>query len=219
MKNYYELLGLNRNASKEDIKGAYRKLSLKIHPDLNDGDTFFSELFKNINEANEILSNDLKRAEYDAVFFADPAEQKENTEQEDLLQRQFEEQKARERQEQKLKQQEEQKAREAKISMVGKMMEETYVPRKREVKKVSFPWFTLIFIVAIAVLAVKIYSKPQRPFSSPTEKSAVILKKKKKKMKDEYIADEKKLDEEMQRRNEDKIVTIDSEATNVNMGN
>lgn len=65
MKNYYDLLGLKPDCTPEDVKKAYRKLSLKFHPDKNDGDEYFSEMFKQINEANEVLSNSIKRAEYD----------------------------------------------------------------------------------------------------------------------------------------------------------
>jgi curved DNA-binding protein CbpA len=65
MKNYYDILGLKETASKEEVRTAYRKLSMKMHPDMNAEDAFFSEFFKNLNEANEILSNDAKRADYD----------------------------------------------------------------------------------------------------------------------------------------------------------
>ena len=64
-KDYYSILGLTSSASQEEIKTAYRKLSIKFHPDKNDGDKFLEEMFKNINEANEILSNPAKRKEYD----------------------------------------------------------------------------------------------------------------------------------------------------------
>jgi curved DNA-binding protein CbpA len=65
MKNYYQLLGVNENASKDQIKEAYKRLSIIVHPDKNNGDVYYSDLFKEINEANQVLSNDLKRAEYD----------------------------------------------------------------------------------------------------------------------------------------------------------
>lgn len=65
MKNYYDLLGLKPDCSQEDIKKAYRKLSIKFHPDKNDGDEFFSDMFKQINEANEVLSSIPKRENYD----------------------------------------------------------------------------------------------------------------------------------------------------------
>lgn len=65
MKNYYDLLGISQQASKEDIKRAYRRLSIKFHPDKNDGEAFFADMFKQINEAHEILSDDTKRSRYD----------------------------------------------------------------------------------------------------------------------------------------------------------
>lgn len=63
--NYYSTLEVDRNASKEDIKKAYRKLSMKYHPDRNQGDKDSEERFKEINEAYSVLSDDNKRAEYD----------------------------------------------------------------------------------------------------------------------------------------------------------
>ncbi len=63
--DYYGVLGVDRSASSEDIKGAYRKLSMKHHPDRNMGDKESEEKFKEINEAYSILSNPDKRREYD----------------------------------------------------------------------------------------------------------------------------------------------------------
>lgn len=57
MKNYYTILGIHKESTQEQIKIAYRKLSLKFHPDKNDNDEFLAEMFKNSNEANETLSN------------------------------------------------------------------------------------------------------------------------------------------------------------------
>ena len=65
MKNYYDVLGIKPGCSQEDIKRAYRKLSIKYHPDKNEGDDFFSNFFKDINEANQVLSNVTKREIYD----------------------------------------------------------------------------------------------------------------------------------------------------------
>lgn len=65
MKDYYYILGVNSNATLDDIKKAYRKLSLKFHPDKNDGDEFFTERFKDILEAYETLSDTSKRTNYD----------------------------------------------------------------------------------------------------------------------------------------------------------
>ncbi len=62
MKDYYDILGVPRNATKEDVKKAYRKLAHQCHPDKKGGD---EKRFKEINEAYQILSNDDKRSQYD----------------------------------------------------------------------------------------------------------------------------------------------------------
>lgn len=64
-KNYYNILGLNNNASESDIKKAYRKLSIKYHPDKNPNDTNAENKFKEVNEANGVLSKPDKKKEYD----------------------------------------------------------------------------------------------------------------------------------------------------------
>ena len=64
-KDYYEVLGVDRNASTDDIKKAYRKLAVKYHPDKNPGDTTAEEKFKELGEAYEALIDDNKRAAYD----------------------------------------------------------------------------------------------------------------------------------------------------------
>lgn len=58
MKDYHYILGVPKTATKKEIKAAYRKLSKKFHPDLNEGDKFFEDRFKDINEAYETLLND-----------------------------------------------------------------------------------------------------------------------------------------------------------------
>lgn len=65
MKDYYYFLGVSQSASDEDIKKAYRKLSLKYHPDKNENDDFFAERFREIQEAYETLSYSEKRSIYD----------------------------------------------------------------------------------------------------------------------------------------------------------
>lgn len=65
MKDYYYFLGIPQNASAEDIKKAYRKLSLKYHPDKNDNDEFFSDRFREIQEAYETLTDTDRRRLYD----------------------------------------------------------------------------------------------------------------------------------------------------------
>jgi molecular chaperone DnaJ len=64
-RDYYEVLGVSKNATKEEIKKAYRKQALKHHPDKNPGDKKAEELFKEAAEAYEVLSNDEKKARYD----------------------------------------------------------------------------------------------------------------------------------------------------------
>ena len=64
-KNYYEILGVSKTASADEIKAAYRKLAKQYHPDLHPGDAAAAEKFKEINEANETLSDAQKRKQYD----------------------------------------------------------------------------------------------------------------------------------------------------------
>lgn len=63
--DYYNILGVDKKASAEDIKKAYRKLARKLHPDLNPNDAEAHKKFQQINEANEVLSDPEKRAKYD----------------------------------------------------------------------------------------------------------------------------------------------------------
>lgn len=66
--DYYKVLGLQPNCTQQEIKEAYRKLSKKFHPDLNDGDNFFAERFKEIQTAYETLMDNSKREEYKRQF-------------------------------------------------------------------------------------------------------------------------------------------------------
>ncbi|HEY3135262.1 MAG TPA: J domain-containing protein [Blastocatellia bacterium] len=66
-KDYYEVLGVKRNATDEQIRQAYRKLARKHHPDVNPGDRVAEEKFKEINEANAVLSDPQKRKHYDQL--------------------------------------------------------------------------------------------------------------------------------------------------------
>ena len=64
-RNFYEVLGVERTATQDEIKSAYRKLAMKYHPDRNQGSEEAAEKFKEINEANETLSDPEKRKQYD----------------------------------------------------------------------------------------------------------------------------------------------------------
>ena len=64
-RDYYEVLGVNRNADAATIKKAYRKLAKKYHPDSNEGNATAAERFKEVNEAYDVLSDEKKRKLYD----------------------------------------------------------------------------------------------------------------------------------------------------------
>src|SRR5579872_6924916 len=68
-KDYYGTLGVKKTASTEDIRKAFRKLARKYHPDVNPGDKKAEEKFKEISEANDVISDPKKRKIYDQVGF------------------------------------------------------------------------------------------------------------------------------------------------------
>ena len=75
-RDYYEVLGLKKGASEEEIKKAFRKMAMKYHPDRNPGDKKAEEKFKEVNEAYSVLSDADKKAKYDRFGFAgvDPSQ-------------------------------------------------------------------------------------------------------------------------------------------------
>lgn len=68
MKNYYQILGVDRYSNIQEINRNYRKLATKFHPDKNNGDAFFENMFKEILEAHEVLSDNLKKTKYDIQY-------------------------------------------------------------------------------------------------------------------------------------------------------
>lgn len=64
-KNYYETLGVNKNASADEIKKAYKKMAMKYHPDRNKGDSSAEKKFKEVNEAYQVLGDATKKKNYD----------------------------------------------------------------------------------------------------------------------------------------------------------
>ena len=69
-RDYYEVLGVQKSASQEEIKKAYRKLAVKYHPDRNPGNKEAEDKFKEATEAYEVLSDEKKRPIYDQYGFA-----------------------------------------------------------------------------------------------------------------------------------------------------
>ena len=69
-RDYYEVLGVDKSASEDEIKRAYKKMARKYHPDLNPDNKEAEEKFKEVNEAYEVLSDANKKARYDQYGFA-----------------------------------------------------------------------------------------------------------------------------------------------------
>ena len=88
MKDYYEILGIGKNATEQEIKKAYRKLSMKFHPDKNDGDKYFESMFNNIKEAYETLSEPEMKGKYDKAY--DQFITRQNSEIEDFIKQETE---------------------------------------------------------------------------------------------------------------------------------
>ncbi len=74
-QDYYDVLGIKRNAKPEEIKKAYRRLARKYHPDVNPGDKASEDRFKLTTEAHDVLSDPKKRKVYDQFLFTNNCEQ------------------------------------------------------------------------------------------------------------------------------------------------
>ena len=72
-RDYYEVLGVGKNATEDEIKKAYRKIAIKYHPDRNPGDKTADEKFKEAAEAYDVLHDPQKRKQYDQFGFDGPA--------------------------------------------------------------------------------------------------------------------------------------------------
>ena len=72
-RDYYEVLGVNKSATPDQIKSAYRKLAVKHHPDKNKGDKAAEEKFKEASEAYHVLSNSERKQSYDCLLYTSPS--------------------------------------------------------------------------------------------------------------------------------------------------
>jgi uncharacterized protein (TIGR02145 family) len=157
MKNYYYILGINYDATEIDIKKAYRKLSLKFHPDKNDGDKFFEERFKEINEAYENLIDTNKRKLHDSILHGSnfKSSQKVTSNQPKKEEHQHKQEK-----------QDEEKKRPTKRQW----------PSKQFFKKLSYITFILIIILKIFIINRYILQSNSQSVSSITEVSSADVK-------------------------------------------
>lgn len=87
--DFYEILGVSKTASADDIKKAYRKLAFKYHPDQNPGDKVAEEKFKQINAAYDVLGDEEKRRQYDSGFYSSGNAYSGNYSSQDNTQRQY----------------------------------------------------------------------------------------------------------------------------------
>ena len=143
MKNYYDVLGLPPESTKEDVKKAFRKLSNKFHSDKNEGDPFFDEIFKNIKEAYDILGDDAKRAQYDIRLKAEKSKDTHTKTQ----------------QKQRTSYEYEMKMREERMKRRAEGVKKKKKAKKMGVFDVVF-WVVLVFIGGYFVVTKYIYNAP-----------------------------------------------------------
>lgn len=155
MKNYYYILGISSKASLDEIKKAYRKLATKFHPDKNQGDSFFEERFKEIQEAYEVLSGGQK-ADYDAhyaSFFGGQNSSRQYQNYEEEIQKAHEELKRKERdlkeREERLKRQEEEIKKRNNSTEEPKKATESTVSQTESQISANAKWFIWGFLIFI----------------------------------------------------------------------
>lgn len=153
MKNYYHILGVEKTATAEEIKTAFRKLSKKFHPDVNAGDQFFADRFKEIQEAYDTLTDEEKRDDYDKKLFSFFNRGFDREFLEGLKRRQEEKRKA---EEQKRKEEEElreeQFRREAEEAWAREELARATAERKRKRGKVLLWMVTILPVLILAGL-------------------------------------------------------------------
>lgn len=89
MSNYYEILGVSKNATADEIKKAYRTLAFKYHPDRNPGNAAAEEKFKQISAAYDVLGDEAKRRSYDLGGYSESAYSSANSQSQQQYQRQY----------------------------------------------------------------------------------------------------------------------------------
>lgn len=144
-KDYYKTLGVQPNADIENIRNAYRKLSKKFHPDVNNGDKFFEEKFKEIQEAYEMLCDASKRKQYDFNRANFKKSNNFKQEHEDYLRKKEEELK---------KQKEDFKKWE---EFLKKKEEALTEKEKQKVKQTKKPLYAILLLILIAISVSLIY--------------------------------------------------------------
>lgn len=153
MKNYYHILGVEKTASTEEIKTAFRKLSKKFHPDVNAGDPYFADRFKEIQQAYDTLTDEEKREEYDKKLYSFFNRSFDREFLEGLKRKQEEKRKAEEgkrKEEEKLR--EEQFRREAEEAMLMEEQARSAAERRRQRNKVILWGGTILPVLILAGL-------------------------------------------------------------------
>ena len=89
MSNYYEILGVSKNATADEIKKAYRTLAFKYHPDRNQGNAAAEEKFKQISAAYDVLGDEAKRRQYDMGYYSESAYSNAGSQSQQQYQRQY----------------------------------------------------------------------------------------------------------------------------------